>query len=44
MRGVVGISWDFSKGRLCVCVGGGGREVTMCHTHRCYHVAEEIFN
>ena len=30
-------------GRLCVCYGGGGgEEVTICHTHRSYHVAEEI--
>ena len=32
-------------GRLCVCVcvlGGGGEGVTMCHTHRSYHVVEEI--
>ena len=29
---------------MCVCVGGGGRGegVTMCHTHRSYHVVEEI--
>lgn len=31
-------------GRLCVYYGGGGggEEVTICHTHRSYHVAEEI--
>ena len=31
-------------GRLCVCVCvlGGGEGVTMCHTHRSYHVVEEI--
>lgn len=30
-------------GRLCVCYGGGGgEEVTIFHTQRSYHVAEEI--
>lgn len=40
-RSIVGIfQWEG-----CVCVGGGvGEGVNMCHTHRSYHVVEEIFN
>ena len=31
-------------GRLGGGGGGSGEGVTMCHTHRSYHVVEEIFN
>lgn len=31
-------------GRLWGGGGVGGEGVTMCHTHRSYHVVEEIFN
>ena len=40
IRGVVGIfQWE---GCVCVMGGGGGEEGTIGHTHRSYHVAEEI--
>lgn len=42
MRGIVG----FFNGKVVGGGGGGvgGEGVTMCHTHRSYHVVEEIFN